>query len=380
MAFRPFFWLGALFSSISLTLWSAHYSLGMPLTPYGGSYFWHLHEMLFGFVTAIIVGFLLTAVQTWTKVPGLKGKPLIALVALWLLARLFMLLPHWLPAQLISTTDLLFLPLAAMFLARPIIKARLWRNLLFVPILLCMAALNGMMHASLTQPTSLSFTAVAHTMILLVALVMCIMGGRVFPMFTANGTHTARVAPWPWLEKLAILTTALCVLLSLQVVDVPATLKGSVFLLAGIANAARALRWRIWVTLQVPLVWSLHLSYWAVSLGLALLGLVELGIFSHTSAAYHAITVGGMGVMILSMMSRVSLGHTGRLIAANAWVTLSLLIIVLAFLMRVLAPLVFDAIAISILASGGLWAAAYGMFVIAYAPVLFSPRPDGAPG
>ncbi|MYM64481.1 NnrS family protein [Pseudomaricurvus sp. HS19] len=382
LAFRPLFWLGALFSVVAVALWSLHIALGMPLTPYGGSYFWHTHEMLFGFVAAIMAGFLLTAVQNWTGVRSLNGKPLAALVLIWLLGRVVMLAPVAMPQALAIAIDLLFLPLAALWLTRPIIKTKQWHNIQFVPILLLMAVLNGLSHLSLLQPASSNllnsgFVGIAHSMILLVALVMVIMGGRVFPMFTANGTGTPRVAPLPWLERLAIASILASVVVSLLPADTWAALQGTLFLLAGLSNIARALRWRPQVTLRVPLVWSLHLSYLAMCLGLILLGLVAFGILQQASIAYHAITVGGMGLMILSMISRVSLGHSGRPIVANRAVTLSLLLMAAAFITRVTGPLLATHYEWVILLTGALWVAAYGLFTITYSRLLFSARADG---
>lgn len=380
LAFRPFFWLGSLFSVICVVLWLAHLNFGMAFSPMGGSYFWHIHEMLFGFVVAIIVGFLLTAVQTWTQVPSIKGWSLVALVVIWLFGRIAMLAPEHLPSYIIIGIDLLFLPLAAFYLSLPIIKAKMWRNLMFVPILLLMALLNGWMHFALTHPSPINFLSLAHTMIMLVVLVMCVMGGRVFPMFTANGTQTRRVANLPWLDRCAVLSVALCVPISLQLIASPSWLEAGVYLFAGLANMIRALRWRPWVTLSTSLVWSLHASYWAMALGLVLVGLSEINVFKSVSAAYHAITVGGMGIMILSMISRVSLGHTGRPIVATPLITLSLLLIVCSFVARILPSISLDNSHSLRILAGGLWVMAYGIFVVTYTPILFHPRADGQAG
>ena len=377
LAFRPFFWLGALFSILCIGLWLASYSFGLPFSPMGGSYFWHLHEMLFGFVAAIMVGFLLTAVQNWTKVPSIKGWPLAILMLIWLMGRVAMVLPGQLPASVIYTVDIAFLPLAAACLARPIIKVKMWRNMVFVPILLFMALLNGWIHYAHAQPSPVNFLQLSHSMVILVALVMCIMGGRVFPMFTASGTHTKPVAALPWLEKASVYSVLLCVLVSLPWLSLPSSISACVFLFAGVINMIRALRWRIWVTLGTPLVWSLHISYWAMAIGLALLGLTEIGMFKSTSAAHHAITVGGMGLMILSMISRVSLGHTGRAITSSPLITLSLLLMVGAFITRVLASLITGGSHTLMIVAGSLWILAFAIFVVIYMPILFRPRVDG---
>jgi uncharacterized protein involved in response to NO len=380
LAFRPLFWLASLFSALSIGVWALTISGNLQFNPYGGSLFWHLHEMLFGFTVAVIAGFLLTAVQTWTRVPSVKGLPLALLVLLWLVARVAIAFPSLAPTSVIVALDVAFLPLAAFFLSRPIIKAKLWRNLFFVPVLLTMALLNGWMHASVLGAVETHFVQLSHVMVLMVTLVMCIMGGRVFPMFTANGTQTERVAPIMWLEKLSIGSVIVCIVISVLPLAMPHWLSGAVFTIAGTANFARALRWRIWVTFKTPLVWSLHLSYWSVCIGLLLLAAAEWGWLTRPSLAYHAITVGGIGLMILSMISRVSLGHTGRPIQVNWVMTTAFLLMVMALVVRVLVPVLVDDYLQCILISAALWCVAFMLFVVKYLPIVFAPRVDGGDG
>ena len=133
-AFRPFFLLASLFSIFALLFWSAILSGHISVNTYGGSLWWHMHEMLFGFVAAIIAGFLLTAVQNWTKVRTLHGKGLMLLLSIWIIARVLFFFPGSIPDWLIASVDIAFLPLAALALAYPIVKAKLWRNLMFVPV------------------------------------------------------------------------------------------------------------------------------------------------------------------------------------------------------------------------------------------------------
>ena len=380
LAFRPFFWLGSLFGAVSIAVWTLLFTGLIEFQPYGGSYFWHVHEMLFGFTTAIIVGFLLTAVQTWTGVPSIKGVPLIFLVLTWLFARVSIAFHHVGFELYTAVIDVLFLPLAAFALAIPIIKAKLWRNLFFVPILLAMAAVNTFSHLAVMGKIAISFITISHVMVLLVTLVMCIMGGRVFPMFTANGTGTPRVPPIHWIEKLAIASVLLSVLISSDITSTPKWLDAFIYGFAGLVNLTRAIRWRVWVTLNTPLVWSLHLSYWSICIGLIMLSLAELSVLSNPSLAFHAITVGGIGFMVLSMISRVSLGHTGRSIKVGKVMTMAFLLIGFSFVIRVFFPLLFNSYELLIWLSGALWVSAYGLFIICYAPILFSSRIDGANG
>ena len=193
-------------------------------------------------------------------------------------------------------------------------------------------------------------------------------------MFTANGTQTPRTPALPWLEKLSVVSTIFAVVLSFQIVPVPQDIVASVFIVSGLANAVRAVRWKIWVAFKTPLVWSLHLSYWAISLGLVLYGVSIISSLVTQSQAIHALTVGGMGVMILSMISRVSLGHTGRAIAIGKIMTAALIAIVFAFIVRVFGGYFTNNIVSIITLSSALWVVAYSCFVVLYLPILIKPR------
>ncbi len=181
LAFRPFFLLGALFSLLSLLVWLAFWHGNLWLTPYGGMLWWHQHEMLFGFGSAIIAGFLLTAVQNWTGRPGLSGWPLLALVSLWLTARLLLAYAAHLPAWWLLLIDGAFLPLVALAMAKPVITVRMWRNLMFVPVLLALALTNIAMHVGVITGNALLIREAGHLAILIITLVMVLLGGRVIP-------------------------------------------------------------------------------------------------------------------------------------------------------------------------------------------------------
>lgn len=376
MAFRPLFWLGALFSVTALTLWVLQLNSLLTIAPYGGSYAWHQHEMLFGFFAAIVAGFLLTAVQNWTARHCIGGVALALLVAVWALARVAMLWPQLLGSAGSALLDWAFLPLAALVLARPLVQARQWRNLFFVPLLLLMALLNGLFHLSVAGAIDRELVKISHSMVLLVAVVMTIMGGRVIPMFSANGTNTPRVAAIVWLERVAIASVFVVFALSL-LPQLHPWLAALSFAVAAVAGLARAIRWRLWVCLTTPLVWSLQLSYLLMAVGLLLLAShAALGSPS-ASMGYHMLTVGGMGLMILSMICRVALGHTGRPIVANGWLLTALLFMLAAALVRTLgAALTVNSLQALTLAAI-FWVLAYSIFIGYYAPIVFRPRVAG---
>ncbi|TDG15935.1 NnrS family protein [Seongchinamella unica] len=379
LAFRPFFLGGALFSVLAVLLWSSIVSGGTGLNVYGGGLWWHGHEMLFGFVAAIVVGFLLTAVQTWTGITGIKGRPLAALFLLWLCARLALVLPALVPLWLTISLDLLFLPLAAVLLSLPVIRIRQWRNIVFVPVLLAMAAANGASHVSVVRQDPALQAVAFNFMVMLVSLLITVVAGRVVPMFTANGTGTERVPPLPWLERLCLLSMLLAIPAAVWMPDSPAIASLALFFAAA-CHGLRVLRWRTWVTLATPLVWSLHLSYWALVLGLGLLGVSRLSDSVSLSQALHVLTVGGMGLMILAMISRVSLGHTGRTLQVGPVMVVAYLSLLAALILRVSGQWWLADYRDVIIGSALLWAVAYGLFFVRYLPILASPRPDGRPG
>ncbi|SHE97037.1 uncharacterized protein involved in response to NO [Microbulbifer donghaiensis] len=380
LAFRPFFLFGALFSLVSLAAWLGLLSGKVTLSVHGGPLWWHMHEMLFGFVGAIVVGFLLSAVQTWTRLPSIKGVPLFLLFLLWLAARVLLWLPDLISPWTIAAIDLLFFPAAALVLARLVVKAKLWRNIIFIPLLAAMTLANATMHyAAATQRLDLASSS-ATAMVLLVTLLMCMMGGRVFPMFTANGTQTPRVQPIAWLERAAIISMLLVVISQLGSFALPTWLSATLlFVTAGI-HFIRVFRWRIWVTFKTPLVWPLHVSYWCIPIGLTLLGIAELTDWITRSQAIHSLTVGAMGIMILAMIARVSLGHTGRAIQVGRLMNGAFLILTAAFLVRVFGNFAFSDYSHIFKAATALWVLAYGCFFVLYLPILTRPRIDGQPG
>ncbi|TQV84380.1 NnrS family protein [Aliikangiella coralliicola] len=380
LAFRPFFLLGASFSILALLIWIAVLSGRLDFQPYGNGFWWHSHEMLFGFVAAIVVGFLLTAVQNWTGIPGVKGWRLFYLVALWLTGRAILLVNPDLSPWIVAAIDFAFIPSAAYFLAMPILAKKMYRNLIFIPLLIAMSLSNFVMHWGLINQDMLLAAKSSYAMIMLVTLLMCIMAGRVIPMFTANGTGTQKVNPNLWIERLSIGSMILVALIFISGVSLPSELMALVTLLAGIIHLVRFIRWRFWVTTKVPLVWSLHISYFCIPLGMILLSSHYLFNQITFSAGLHVLTVGAMGTMILAMISRVSLGHTGRMIVVGKVMAAAFLAVTFAFIVRVFGTSLSDDYIFILTLSAALWSVAYGLFVIRYFMMLIRKRADGRPG
>ena len=379
LGFRPFFLLGALFSCLAMLGWVGQLNNWFALPGIGNPIWWHAHEMLFGFGAAIVAGFLLTAVQNWTAHPGVRSWPLALIVGLWVLPRC--LLP-WLGEDnlILMALDLAWLPLCAWFLAKPVIMTRQWRNLFFVPLLLIMTLLNG---ASWLWRDE--WSAVEHlliTTVLLFTTLIAVMGGRVIPFFTARGTGQEKAPPSPWLERGALASLWLILLLWL----LPDSWTNSLYMVplyivaAGL-HLGRQLRWRPGTTLAQPLLWSLHLAYLFIPLGLLALAAHAAGLPLSLSLASHLLSAGCMGTMILGMIARVSLGHSGRALHVGRRITLAFALVILSAFMRVLLPLYWPSLTLTGWnLSGWSWIAAYGLFVWVYTPILTRPRADGRPG
>ena len=383
LGFRPFFLFASIFSILAVGAWILNLSGMLHFTPYGGSLWWHSHEMVFGFAFAVIIGFLLTAIQNWTGVPGLRGWPLFMLFCSWALARVLLLWDQ-VPATVAILVDLSTPLLAGWFLWRSVYLAKQWRNLFFVPIMLLFALANFVMHWALLDSNMALASQAARTVVLLVTLVMCVMGGRVIPFFTARGTGTERPTAIATVEFLSLAPLWLFVVINLLQpwLGISEQYLTPLPLLAGFANLMRVISWRPWITLNVPLLWSLHGAYLFIASGLIAYGISMLAPAQLSiTLSLHFLTVGAIGALILGMIARVSLGHTGRPLQVRSRIAVAFALILFAGLVRTLLPMLTPALTLlSYQLSGILWMLAYGIFAIEYWPILTRPRLDGRPG
>ncbi|WP_077341281.1 NnrS family protein [Pseudocolwellia agarivorans] len=383
LGFRPFFLFGSVFSVVSMILWLFMLKGNITLSPLGGMHWWHIHEMTFGFGCAITVGFLLTAVQTWTGIKGVQGTPLLLLFILWMLGRVFVLFPHILGGSLSSIIDISFLPISAYMLGKPIIAIKQYRNLFFVPLLLLFTLANIAMHLSLSYPEIFSYQLSSYTGIMLIVLLMSVISGRVVPMFTANGTKTSKASPSPTLDKLTNIPLALAMLMLLlhPLITFNALVFGSLLIFSGVFQTIRWFKWKPYRTLNVPLVWALHSGLMFISFGLVLLGLSYIHVELPSHHIWHLITIGGIGGLIIAMITRVSLGHTGRPLIAPKAIPLAYFLIIVATIIRVFSPWIWPArTAVFIDISGFLWILSFTLFIYHYMPMLLSPRADNKSG
>jgi uncharacterized protein involved in response to NO len=377
--FRPFFFVAAVFAVAIVPLWLLIFAGILPTTSYLDGVSWHAHEMILGFAMAVIAGFLLTAVGNWTERETAVGTPLLALVGLWFAGRLALGFSAVLPPLLVALVDLSFLPALLVVLGRPLVAARNRRNFVILAILLVLFLVNLSMHLDalgVFAPGSARHAGLVAIDVVL--LLITIIAGRVFPMFTRNATGVTSIRSVPWLDALAIGAMAALTLLDIVV---PTSSVGLLAGAAGVLAAARAVHWGARHSFKQPLVWILHAGNAWLALGLVLRAAAQLGDGGLAPLALHALTVGAIGSLTLGMMARVTLGHTGRMLVASSATAMAFLAINLAAATRVFVPLLAPSrYFAALVAAAALWVIAFGTFLAVYAPMLWSPRVDGKPG
>jgi uncharacterized protein involved in response to NO len=374
LGFRPFYLLASFFSAFSVLLWVAQYSGWVSAVYLRGSA-WHAHEMLFGYTTAVVAGFLLTAVRNWTNQPTPTGMSLMALAALWVGGRVLILTPFDTAAAVVNAA---FPVAVAIAIAIPLLKARNVRNYFFVGLLGLMGLLVLTMHLTLQQRSGFSPRLALQLALDVVLFIMVVMGGRVIPMFTNNGIPGTRATRRVWVERFALGSVMLLFLSDL--LQLHPTAVAAIALASALAHGVRLYLWQPWRTLATPLVWILHAAYAWIILHLVLRGLSELGWMS-ASLATHALTVGAIGGLTIGMMTRTARGHTGRPLKADGYEVASYVLVQAGAIVRVLGGIVMPGLYVaSVQLSGLLWAAAFALYAIRYWPVLTRPRLDGKPG
>ncbi len=378
--FRPFYLLGALYAPLLAAGGAGAFFGFVDLQASGGPVSWHGHEMVFGFATAIVVGTLLTALPSWAGMPEAGALPTALLVATWLLGRAGFWAAPWLPAPLVAAADLLLWPVLVGWIAPPLwrVPNRLYRLLL--PILLALAAAGFAYHAAVQAGDAAGVRRALHAAVWALVVLFTLKGGLLTPVFTgtalqALGRGTSVRASMP-LEA-----ASLASLVALAVADVraaPSPVVGALALAAVATQGVRVARWRGWRVADQPLLLGMHLGFAWLLLALALAAAAGLGAPLPAAAWLHAFTVGALGLMMLSLMTRVALRHTGRALDVPP-------------LMRVAGALAFAAAALRLAAgiqglppqavalAALLWAAAFAAYLVQFAVVLVAPSLPRAP-
>lgn len=379
--FRPFFLAAALWAVVALALSTCALTGHLDLPSQFDPLAWHIHEMLFGFVMAGVGGFLLTAIPNWTGRAPVSGAPLGLLVAAWALGRAACLVSAWLPAWAAPVADLLF-PLALeLVAARELLAANNRRNYpLLLPVVVLGAA-NLLMHLEalgVAVPAGLGWRLGIATVLILISVI----GGRIIPAFTRNWLTTrgatALPAPVGAIDRAALGTLHASLLLWAAL---PAAAWVGVALLLGAAiNLWRLLRWRGAATLAEPLLSVLHLGYLWLVAGVAMLGLSLLCPAAPAAAALHALTVGTFGTMLLAVMTRATLGHTGRHLHADGATVAIYVLVGFASVLRITAAWPSAVTYDMLIAAAICWIAAFGLFVARYGPMLLTRSAVGRAG
>lgn len=384
LAFRPYFLAGGLLAFLSIGYWLliltgyASWHLTMPAT------LWHAHEMLFGFAGVVAVGFLLTAAQNWTGVESISGKALMLLTFVWISARLafFIKLPDFANANLwlVTLLQLAWWLGAITALANMLLTARSKNNYPFLVILSVLCALNTLYLLLVLNNNMQLALAVVDTAVLVVSLLVGIVAGRVIPFFTAKGLALSEQVRTPKIDKALLYLSILAItLFFISKLFLSSISPAFIVAIVAVLHLIRAKLWWHANVLKVPLLWSLHFSYFALGVGLMMIALSFYTSEVHFKDALHLITIGTIGMMILAMMTRVSLGHTGRTLNTPKYISVAFALVLVAAITRSILPLIIAphfAWQISAL----LWLVAFLLFLIYCTPILTRRRVDGRRG
>jgi uncharacterized protein involved in response to NO len=374
-AFRPMFLAAGSWAVIALALWLAMFFGYVQLPTRFDPLAWHVHEMLFGFVMAAVAGFLLTAIPNWTGRLPVRGLRLAILAGLWLLGRLACLISADLPAWLAVLADLAFPTALLAVAAREIIAGRNWRNLPMTAPLVLFIIADLLMHLEslgVSVPTGLGWRLAVGAPIVLISVI----GGRIIPSFTRNWLFKRKSSrlpsPQDMLDTAAVALLAAALILWAFLPDHRVT--GALLIAAALLNAVRLGRWAGMASWPEPLLVILHIGYGWVAVGTALLGLSIFNIGVPVASAIHALTAGATAIMILAVMPRVTLGHTGRELMANRATVVVFVLINAAAIIRVCASWHTEFMTILLLVAGACWIAAFGLFELVYGPMLLTRR------
>lgn len=380
--FRSQFFLAGMAAVLLVPMWALSFIAGTPLGTGWPPTLWHAHEMLFGFIACAIAGFMLTAVPSWTGQKGFAGRPLIVLAAVWVVARILIVTSSAWPPILPALVDLAFLPLLAALVMIPLLRSRN-RN---TPLLAVLGALwltdvafyIGLLRHDAPFALKAVIVGIDITLLLVTAI-----GGRIVPAFTTSALR-AQGLDTNLQSRAALTLLSVLAMVSMIVGDIfwpNSRIAGWIAGFAAVFQTLRLAQWRSLLTLRQPLVWILHVAYFWLPVGLALKAAALLGGYAIAAFWLHALTIGALTTMIVAVMTRASLGHTGRPLRVHPLMTLAYALLIGAAVIRVFGlllpgvsyPLVIATTAI-------LWTASFILFIGIYSPILWGPRADGKPG
>jgi len=386
-AFRPLFFLAGVFGVLSVPLWVGLYGGAVDLNLAVPMAVWHGHEMLYGYTLAAIGGFFLTVVPNWTRAKAQKGPALMVLSGVWVLGRIAVWAQGGLPYTVVFVADMAFVVMFSGLVLRPLLDPQYRRQMVFVPILATLVIGNAMSHMGglgwgdlggggvdwATQGLTLGLDGIV--------VLITVMGGRVTPSFTSSylghANPAIKVRQSAKLDRLVL--NATWALLVFDQILPGRSVTGALALIVAILHGVRLAGWLGWRTWRNPILCVLHVGYAWLVVGLALRGLGDFGLLAPQNAL-HALTIGAIGTYTMGIMTRASLGHTGRVVKAAPVIVAAYVLISVAALSRLLVAPLPEYAAVLVMASGVAWTLAFTAFFVVYAPILMRPRPDGRPG
>lgn len=373
--FRPFFLLAACYAVLGLLLWAGFFA-GAFNAPGALSdpVLWHAHEMIYGFVMAVVAGFLLTAVSNWTGGAPVRHGRLFFLVFLWLAGRIAVYVES-LPFTVTALADCVFILVLAVMLAIPLLRTRNIRNFIFLGILSGLFATNTLFYVT-KEVTYL------HVALFIILAMISLVAGRIVPAFTVAALRfegmQVRQRDQPWIDRLSFISMILLIFI-VAFSGISSTATGIFAATAAACNLLRLRHYHVLQALKRPMLWILHAGYGWLVLGLGLLSFSCFG-YGQVTIALHALTVGSIGSMCIGMMCRVTLGHTGRNIIARLPTVFAFVAMQAAAMFRTAGPVLLpEEYTNWVIASSLLWSISFFLYLLSYAPMLVKPRPDGLP-
>ena len=370
--FRPFFLGGAIFAAFAMAVWIGAISGVWNIPSAYGAVEWHAHELLWGYVPAVITGFLLTAIPNWTGRLPLVGKPLAILWLFWFAGRVAMFASVYLPATVAAAIDLTFLAALSFVVARELVAGRNWHNLKVLAMVAVLMIGNIVFHMQAISGEAASSGVGARIGVAAAILLIAIIGGRIIPSFTRNWLAKRGPGRLPAqfdrADQVVLAVTSLA--LATWTVLPESMISGVLGILAGLLNLYRLLRWTGWRTFDEPLVTILHAGYVFVPIGFIMTAASSLWPdVMPRAASQHAWMAGAIAIMTLAVMTRASLGHSGRPLMADRRISTIYALAITAAVSRIVSG-VIPGVPWLLEIAGVAWILAFTGFAIVYAPLL----------
>lgn len=366
VSFRPFFLLAALIATINPTLWASIYLGRFNLALNSDPLYWHGHEMLFGFTGALIAGFLFTASAHWTNTRPYQGKALLLLVAMWIVERMSFFLP--VPKEIYFLLSNIFLPTVLVFAVNKLKNHR--KQLIPFSAILTGMTLSKLIYSFGNTYEFYEWESFGKMMgVGILRILILLIAGRVLPFFTMKKIGDVQIDVPKFIQILSIAT-----LLPLVFKDCPPVF----YFFAFIVNFSRQIFWRPWLSFKIPILFVLNLGVFLINVELFIEWFNSFNdSFSFAQSALHLFLAGGLGVVAIGIMTRVSLGHTGRNIHANNWTLVAYSFILIGAMIRFVIPVLFpENFLSSIHFASGFWTSGFLIFLIVYGKILWTKRVD----